>query len=143
MMFDLMFSHKINISVSAAGVGQKLVPHLWSTYRNIVPQEARHQDDRKCGGQRYPDSAPWPWHPESLLRHVEDLPDLVRSEAAALHEAVYGGVKGLAVAAEAEQVRPLPLICEVLTAAQRLIIPCHGVTMLMSRCHTGNVTDLA
>ena len=36
MMFDLMFSHKINISVSAAGVGQKLVPHLWSTYRNIV-----------------------------------------------------------------------------------------------------------
>ena len=97
------------------------------------PQEARHQDDRKCGGQRYPDGAPRPRHPQPLLRHIEDLPDLVRPEAAALHEAVNGGVEGLAVAAEAEQVRPLPLVCEVLTAAQGLIIPGHvTVTMLMS-----------
>ena len=84
------------------------------------PQEARYEDQGQDLTKRHLDSSSSPGDPQSLLRNIQDLGDKVGLHASARHQTVHGLVQGNTVAAEGQQVGPLALLGEVLTAAERV-----------------------
>ena len=104
------------------------------------PQQAWHNQHCRDLTQRDLHCSSSPRNPESLLSQVQDLRDEVGLDLATWHQAVHCGVQGLAVAAEAQQVGPLPLPGEVLTATQGVGLSHNTVMCLLSvSCRTPNI----